>query len=515
MKFPALLSILALGCLAALGLRAAEPAANIEAAATTAPLTTAQIDELLAPIALYPDPLVAIILPASTFPADIVMAARYLDAKRDPDAIDNQPWDDSVKSLARYPDVVKWMDENLEWTRQLGVAFTLQPAALLTGTQRLRAAAIAAGHLKTTPEQTVIVEKEVVRIVPARREVIFVPVYDPYWVYRPWPAHTYHHPRPVITFSSGYHTGLWLSYHFNWGSSSIVIVSRPYRSVVWHNYSAWHYPSHTVVHHHHVWHPAPVVVQQVRRDYQRRPVTHIAQPATNIHVQRNVTRDVTRDVNINRTREFNRDREVNRPANANAPTPAPRREITTRAPEEFHRQTRPESLETSRDVIRRPATNAPVAVRTERTPNEHAQRTQPGLRAPDAVRPAPENRVVVATPRPAPSRPALTPSQNPERPRAAITPPAPQTQTAPRVRPAPADEMIRTPRPAPQIEPRTIVPRPTQITPAPTVAATSAPVVRMENARRATPPSPTPPVTQPMQPGIEEPTARRGFHRAP
>lgn len=412
MKLPALLSILALGCLATLGLRAAEPDA-----ATTAPLTTAQIDELLAPIALYPDPLVAIILPASTFPADIVMAARYLAAKRDPDAIDNQPWDDSVKSLARYPDVVKWMDENLEWTRQLGVAFTLQPAALLTGTQRLRASAIAAGNLKTTPEQTVIVEKEVVRIVPAQREIIFVPVYDPYWVYRPWPAHTHPHPRPVITFSSGYRTGIWLSYHFNWGSSSIVIVSRPYRSVVWHNYPAWHYPDHTVVHHHHVWHPSPVVVQQARR-----PVTQIAQPTSNIHMQRDVARNVNRDVNITR--------------------------------------------DTSRDIVRRPATNAP-----------------------DAVRAAPENRAAVATPRPAPSRPAFTPSQNPERTRVATTPPAPQ------------------------IERRPVATRPTQITPANPVSTMPAPAARIERTQRANMPARTPPSANPTQPGIEEPTERRGFNR--
>ena len=142
MKLPALLTLLTLGCFAMFPLRAAEPAPET----TQAPLTTAQIDELLAPIALYPDPLVAIILPAATFPADIVMAARYLDAKRDPDAIEDQPWDDSVKSLAHYPDVVKWMDENLEWTRQLGNAFTLQPVAMLAGTQRLRASAIAAGR---------------------------------------------------------------------------------------------------------------------------------------------------------------------------------------------------------------------------------------------------------------------------------------------------------------------------------------------------------------------------------
>ena len=124
-------------------------------------LTSAQLDELLSPIALYPDPLIAIVLPASTFPTDVVMAARYLKAGGDPEAVESQPWDDSVKALARYPEVVKWMDENLAWTRQLGEVFALQPADVLTSTQRLRTAARAAGNLTNTPQQTVVVEREV------------------------------------------------------------------------------------------------------------------------------------------------------------------------------------------------------------------------------------------------------------------------------------------------------------------------------------------------------------------
>jgi hypothetical protein len=74
------------------------------------------LNQLLAPIALYPDALIALILPASTVPSDVVLAARYISSNGDPAQVANQPWEDSVKSLARYPDVLKWMDQNLEWT---------------------------------------------------------------------------------------------------------------------------------------------------------------------------------------------------------------------------------------------------------------------------------------------------------------------------------------------------------------------------------------------------------------
>ena len=81
------------------------------------------LNELLAPIALYPDALIALILPASTVPADLVLAARYIASNGDPAQVANQLWDDSVKSLVRYPDVLKWMDQNLEWTTAVGEAF--------------------------------------------------------------------------------------------------------------------------------------------------------------------------------------------------------------------------------------------------------------------------------------------------------------------------------------------------------------------------------------------------------
>ena len=102
------------------------------------PLAYDQLDQLLGPIALYPDPLVAQILPASTLPTQIVLADRYVSGGGDPGAIDQQPWDASVQALARYPEVLKWMDDNLNWTTEVGQAFLNQPQDVMDSIQRLR-----------------------------------------------------------------------------------------------------------------------------------------------------------------------------------------------------------------------------------------------------------------------------------------------------------------------------------------------------------------------------------------
>lgn len=291
MHSPALVLLLAASLLPSLTLRAEEPLReSTSATAERAPLSPAQIDDLLAPIALYPDALVAIILPAATFPTEVVLAARYLNSRQDTEGIEAQPWDDSVKALARYPEVLKWMDENLTWTQQIGTAFLLQPAAVLTGTQRLRAAAVAAGNLKATPQQNVVVEREVIRIEPAQREVIYVPVYDPIYVYRPRPVEVYY-SEPIVTFSSGYHTGLWLSYSCDWNRSTVVYINRPYRATVWHSHPGWSYPSRNYSSYHRDWCPPASQVRSVQRDYERHHDTEIVRPSTNSFVQRDTTRD--------------------------------------------------------------------------------------------------------------------------------------------------------------------------------------------------------------------------------
>ena len=173
--------IILLSCLLLGSARAQAPPSPVEpppAAAESVPskLPPEALNQLLAPIALYPDALVALILPASTVPSDLVLAARYISSNGDPAQIVNQPWDDSVKSLARYPDVVKWMDQNLEWTTQVGDAFLNQPADVMNTIQQLRVQAIAAGTLVDCPQQRVVKERDCIRIVPAEPDLIYASI---------------------------------------------------------------------------------------------------------------------------------------------------------------------------------------------------------------------------------------------------------------------------------------------------------------------------------------------------
>ena len=186
-------------CRAAAGRRgnAADPA-TAPPSSTGLRRTAAELDQLLAPIALYPDALIALILPAATVPTDIVLAARHLrDNPGDASQIEHRAWDDSVKSLTHYPDVVKWMDENLHWTKQVGEAFAEQPAEVMQSVQRLRAKARAAGTLVDTPQQLVLAEPQVIRIVPAQPDIIYVPYYEPEIVFVDRPGLL---PAPIPDF---------------------------------------------------------------------------------------------------------------------------------------------------------------------------------------------------------------------------------------------------------------------------------------------------------------------------
>ena len=200
------------------------PAATADAAATPV-LSADQLDQLTGPIALYPDALVALILPASTNSSDVVLAARYLAGGGDPEKTDDQPWDDSVKGLAHYPDVVKWMDENLEWTKDLGDAYAGQSADTMQSIQRLRAKAKANGVLVDTKEQQVVMEGSNIRIVPAAPDVIYVPRYDPTVVYVESPVY---YGSPYLTFGVGFGVGAWLAYDFDWNRRVIWVVDRHY-----------------------------------------------------------------------------------------------------------------------------------------------------------------------------------------------------------------------------------------------------------------------------------------------
>jgi hypothetical protein len=182
-------------------------------AAPATEYTSAQLQELLGPIALYPDALIAIILPAATEPTDVVMASRFVADKGDPALIPDQPWDDSVKALAHYPDVVTWMDENLNWTKTVGDAFLRQPADVMKAVQALRAQAKAAGTLVDTPQQNVVTDGSTIVIQPAQPNVIYVPQYDPQVVYV---QQTYAYPGPYVVFGAAWPVGPWLNFQCNW-----------------------------------------------------------------------------------------------------------------------------------------------------------------------------------------------------------------------------------------------------------------------------------------------------------
>lgn len=237
---------LILGLALAVSLQAQTPTtpipspAPLEAAPAQALRTEAELNTLLGPIALYPDALIGIILPASTAPANIVLAARAVDQKATADSIAAQPWDDSVKALTHYPDLLRWLDQNLTWTQAVGEAFKAQPADVMTTMQRLRQQARAAGTLVDTPQQLVVAEENTVRIVPAQPDVIYVPVYDPAVVYVTRTTYVGHR---YIHFHRPYPCGPWLTYRPDWHHHNVIIIGHGhgYRYGGHHHYA--HYSS--------------------------------------------------------------------------------------------------------------------------------------------------------------------------------------------------------------------------------------------------------------------------------
>lgn len=167
------------------------------AAAEEKVFTTEQLDQLAAPIALYPDAVVAQILMASTYPLEIVQAQRWFEQNKSlkADELDKQGaaqgWDPSVVSMLHFPEVLKMLSDNLDWTQDLGDAVLAQQKDVMDAVQRMRKRAYEEGNLKTTEQQTVVVEKEVIRVVPTT-EVVYVPAYNPTVVYGSYPATPYY-----------------------------------------------------------------------------------------------------------------------------------------------------------------------------------------------------------------------------------------------------------------------------------------------------------------------------------
>ncbi|MFD1580264.1 DUF3300 domain-containing protein, partial [Ramlibacter ginsenosidimutans] len=194
------------------------PAAPVTAAA---PMQAEQLEQLVAPIALYPDDLVAIILPASTNPLQIVQADRFLDQRKSNPKLElNAQWDDAVKTLCNYPDIVKKMSQDLDWTTQLGEAVVADTGEVLEAVQAFRRRAQSAGNLKSDDKQKVVVEQNVISIAPANPEVVYVPQYNPQTVVVAGAYPTYpYYPAPYPAYWYPYAPGAALAAGVIWGAA--------------------------------------------------------------------------------------------------------------------------------------------------------------------------------------------------------------------------------------------------------------------------------------------------------
>ena len=200
---------------------AAQPAAQL--------LTPDQLDDLVAPIALYPDPLLSQVLVASTYPLEVVEASQWLQQNRNlsgqqlVDAARRQNWDPSVQALVAFPDVLNRLASDVTWTTDLGNAFLAQQDDVMNAVQNMRAQARASGRLYSTPQQTVETQTQngrtVIEIVPANPQVIYVPVYNPEYIWGP-PVWGYYPPLyyPAVGFGFGFGNGIYIGAFFGgWG----------------------------------------------------------------------------------------------------------------------------------------------------------------------------------------------------------------------------------------------------------------------------------------------------------
>jgi uncharacterized membrane protein YgcG len=200
-----------------------------------------ELAQLMAPIALYPDSLLSQILMASTYPLEIVQADRWVQQNKSlkgdalAKALEAQTWDPSVKSLVNFPTVLVAMSQKLDLTTKLGDAFISQQKDVLDTAQELRKKAQAAGNLKTTKEQQVVVEKETIIIQPTNPQVVYVPTYSPavvygVWYYPAYPPYYYYPPPPAYYpayhFTAGVAVGVAWGYawgHCNWHGGNVNI----------------------------------------------------------------------------------------------------------------------------------------------------------------------------------------------------------------------------------------------------------------------------------------------------
>lgn len=235
------------------------------------PYSPEQLDNLLAPIALYPDPLLAQVLPAATFVDEIDDADRWVRANGQED-IDDQPWDISVKAVAHYPEVLDMMDERLDWTTAVGQAYVNQSTDVMESIQRLRSMAYSQGNLVSNSQWQIVDRDDIIQIWPANPQYIYVPTYDPTIVYyrRPYLGGFF---GAAISFGVGFTIGVWLNRDTDWQRHRVYYTG-------WRGDNDW---------------------QRRSRPYIRENNVYINNRVTNITVNRTV---INRTVNINNVNNY-------------------------------------------------------------------------------------------------------------------------------------------------------------------------------------------------------------------
>lgn len=221
----------------------------------------AQLDSLLAPIALYPDTVLSHVLIASTYPLEVVQADRWarsnkkLTGDEAVQAVEDQDWDPSVKALVAFPDVLRRMSDDLEWTQQLGDAFLADESRVMDSIQNLRSKAYASGNLNKVEHVKVVRDEQIITIEPAVERVVYVPVYDTRVVYGNWwwanyPPVYWNHPASY-TYVSGFYWGpsVYIGSHFffsgcHWSDRRVVVMDHHHH----HHHSHHFYNNRSIVH---------------------------------------------------------------------------------------------------------------------------------------------------------------------------------------------------------------------------------------------------------------------------
>ena len=238
------------------------PVATVETTAEEIPLlSTSDLEILVGPVALYPDDLLAIVLPASTYPLQLVQAERFLqDLKNDPELEPDESWDDSIVALINYPEVVELLSKDLDKTWRLGEAVVAQQSDVIAAIESFRDQAYAAGNLQTDTYQTVSQNDGVIEITPVEEDVIYVPYYEPesVVVYQPTPAY-YYYPQAYPVYNYPYAYGHSFSHGFFWGVTTAFTVGWFSDSLHVYHHSYYGHPYYGHSYGHNYWYRQPSI----------------------------------------------------------------------------------------------------------------------------------------------------------------------------------------------------------------------------------------------------------------